>query len=232
MKHQYNLTANVRRALGKGASRRLRRENTHVPAIVYGGTAEPQPIAVEKSAFYKAMEDEAFFSSILDIDVEGTKEQVIVRDLQRHPYKPVVVHADFMRVDATHELTMTIPLHFANTEECEGVKVEGGVLHVLHNDVEITCLPNDLPEYLEVDVLKLSIGDTLHLSDIPLPKGVTLTTLSHGDDFDAGIVSVTHPDRGTDEAHGEGEPPTDVDHTDAEQGSAGEPINDSEDKGD
>ncbi|MDV6319876.1 50S ribosomal protein L25/general stress protein Ctc [Chromohalobacter sp. HP20-39] len=194
---QFTLSAEVRHDLGKGASRRLRRENKQVAAIIYGGDKTPQPITLEKSAFYKAIEDEAFFSSVINIDLGGKPEQVIIRDIQRHPYKALVTHADFMRVDATHEITMNVPLHVNGEEACKGVKEEGGVLHVLANDVEISCLPGKLPEYLEVDVASLGLGETLHLSDLPLPEGVTLVALSHGEEHDFGVVSVTHADTGT-----------------------------------
>ena len=198
MSQQFILNSHVRSELGKGASRRLRRKNDFVAAIVYGGEAAPQPIAIDKPSFYKAIESESFFSSIITLDIEGKQESVVVRDLQRHPYKPLITHADFLRVDATHELTTTVPLHFANDDACKGVKDEGGVLHVLNNDVEISCLPKDLPEYLEVDVADMSMDDTLHLSDIKLPSGVSLVALSHGDeDADYGIVSVTHASPGT-----------------------------------
>ncbi len=201
----YTLTANVRTELGKGASRRLRRKNEQVAAIIYGGEAAPQPITIDKPAFYKAIEDEAFFSSIIDIQIDGKSEQVVIRDLQRHPYKALVTHADFMRVDATHELTLNVPLHFLNEESCKGVKDEGGVLHVLNNDVQISCLPSKLPEYLEVDVANLGLGETIHLSDLKLPEGVTLVELTHGEEHDAGVVSVTHPTVARDdEVAGEG----------------------------
>jgi len=205
MSHHYTLTANVRKELGKGASRRLRRKNEQVAAIIYGGSTEPQPITIDKPAFYKAIEDEAFFSSIIDIKVDGKSEQVVIRDLQRHPYKALITHADFMRVDATHELTLNVPLHFLNEETCKGVKDEGGVLHVLSNDVQISCLPSKLPEYIEVDVASLGLGETIHLSDIKLPEGVIMVELSHGEEHDAGVVSVTHPTVARDdEVAGEG----------------------------
>ncbi len=116
-----------------------------------------------------------------------------------------MTHADFMRVDATHELTLNVPLHFLNEESCKGVKDEGGVLHVLNNDVQISCLPSKLPEYLEVDVANLGLGETIHLSDLKLPEGVTLVELTHGEEHDAGVVSVTHPTVARDdEVAGEG----------------------------
>ncbi|SPJ35131.1 50S ribosomal protein L25/general stress protein Ctc [Kushneria phyllosphaerae] len=221
MKHDYQLTAVARTALGKGASRRLRRANERVAAIIYGGSAEPQPIAIDKPAFYKALEEESFFSSIVNIDIDGKKEQVVIRDLQRHPYKELITHADFMRVDATHELTITVPLHFAGEDECKGVREQDGVLHVLANDVEVSCLPGDLPEYLEVNVANMAMGDTLHLSDIPLPKGITIVALTHGEDHDTGIVTITHPDLGTDEED-EGESSDDAPRTEADNGGEGE----------
>ncbi|MEC9482201.1 MAG: 50S ribosomal protein L25/general stress protein Ctc [Halomonas sp.] len=189
----YKLTANVRHDLGKGASRRLRRANQQVAAIIYGGEKAPQPITLDKAAFYKAIEEEAFFSSLITIELEGTTEQVVIRDLQRHPYKALVTHADFLRVDATHEMTLHVPLHVVGEDKCKGVKDEGGVLHVLATDVEISCLPKDLPEYLEADVSDLELGATLHLSDLKLPAGVTLVALTHGEDHDAGVVNVTRP---------------------------------------
>ncbi|MBZ9538522.1 50S ribosomal protein L25/general stress protein Ctc [Modicisalibacter tunisiensis] len=206
----YQLTANVRTDLGKGASRRLRRENQQVAAIIYGGEKAPQPITIDKPAFYKALEEEAFFSSIINIDVDGTKEQVVIRDLQRHPYKALITHADFLRVDATHAMTLNVPLHVLGEDECKGIKEDGGVLHVLATEVQISCLPKDLPEYLEVDVSGLGLGETLHLSDLTLPAGVTLVELSHGESHDAGVVSITRPTRGTasegsDEEAAEGE---------------------------
>ncbi|WP_043526921.1 50S ribosomal protein L25/general stress protein Ctc [Litchfieldella xinjiangensis] len=201
----YQLTANVRKELGKGASRRLRRANEQVAAIIYGGEKAPQPITIDKAAFYKAIEDEAFFSSLINIDVDGNKEQVIIRDLQRHPYKALVTHADFMRVDATHEMKLHVPLHVVGEDKCKGIKDDGGVLHVLANDIEISCLPKDLPEYLEVDISNLELGATLHLSDLALPAGVSSVALSHGEEHDSGVVSITHPTRGTADDNAEGD---------------------------
>ncbi|MBY5926165.1 50S ribosomal protein L25/general stress protein Ctc [Halomonas denitrificans] len=187
----YKLTANVRNDLGKGASRRLRRANQQVPAIIYGGEKTPQPIAVDKTAFYKALEEEAFFSSVITLEVDGKAQQVVVRDLQRHPYKPLVTHADFLRVDATHEITMRVPLHVVGQDESKALKEQDGELHQLANDVEISCLPKDLPDYLEVDISGLELGSTLHLSDLKAPAGVTIVELTYGEDHDQAIVNVT-----------------------------------------
>ncbi|WP_025732041.1 50S ribosomal protein L25/general stress protein Ctc [Carnimonas nigrificans] len=213
MKHDYTLTAVVRTDLGKGASRRLRRANERVAAIVYGGNAEPLPIAIDKTALYKAIEEDSFYSSVININVEGGKpEQVIVRDLQRHPYKPLINHADFQRINANEEITLNVQLHFNNAEEAKGVKEDGGVLNVLHNEVEISALPKNLPEYLELDVAELALGETLHLSDIKTPEGVTLTALAHAEEGDEeanlAVVTVAHPaeePEEDDEAAAEGE---------------------------
>ncbi|MGM0543445.1 MAG: 50S ribosomal protein L25/general stress protein Ctc [Pseudomonadota bacterium] len=187
----FSLKASVRHDLGKGASRRLRRANQQVPAVVYGGEKGAQSIAVEKTAFYKAIEDESFFSSVITLVIEGKEEQVVVRDLQRHPYKPLLTHADFLRVDATHEITMNVPLHVVGEDACVGIKDQDGELHVLANEVAISCLPKDLPDYLEIDISNVEVGTTLHLSDLALPAGVTSVDLSHGEDHDNAVLSVT-----------------------------------------
>lgn len=200
------LKASVRNDLGKGASRRLRRANQQVPAVVYGGTKGAQSISVEKTAFYKAIEDESFFSSVINLVIDGTEEQVVVRDLQRHPFKPLLTHADFMRVDATHAITINVPLHVLNEDKCVGIKDQGGELHVLANEVAISCLPKDLPDFLEVDISKVELGTTLHLSDLTLPAGVTSVDLSHGEEHDNAVLSITKVKvRGGDAEEGEEE---------------------------
>jgi len=202
----YTLNASVRNDLGKGASRRLRRANEQVPAIVYGGEQAPQPIAVDKTSFYKAIEDEAFFSSVITLQVDGKPQQVVVRDLQRHPYKPLVTHADFLRVAADHEITLRVPLHVVGEEKSKGIKDQGGELHVLANEVEVSCLPKDLPDYLEVDITEVELGTTLHLSDLTLPAGISLVELALGEDHDNAVLSITKPKtRGADEEGAEGE---------------------------
>ncbi|QEA40252.1 50S ribosomal protein L25/general stress protein Ctc [Pistricoccus aurantiacus] len=200
----FKLNVKVRDDLGKGASRRLRREDKYIPAIVYGGDRAPRPIAVEKAAFYKAIEDELFFSSLIDLVVDGKKYQVVVRDLQRHPYKPLVTHADFMRVSAKEIFTMNVPLHVTGQDECVGIKDQDGELHQLMTEVEISCLPKDLPDYLEVDIAKLEVGTTLHLSDVTLPEGVTSVALSHGEEYDYAILNIAKS-RVRDEEEIEGE---------------------------
>ncbi|BCB07282.1 50S ribosomal protein L25 [Vreelandella venusta] len=203
------LKASVRNDLGKGASRRLRRANQQVPAVIYGGEKGAQSISVEKTAFYKAIEDESFFSSVIKLVIDGAEEQVVVRDLQRHPFKPLLTHADFLRVDATHEITINVPLHVVGEEKCVGIKDQGGELHVLANEVAISCLPKDLPDFLEVDISAIELGTTLHLSDLNLPAGVTSVDLAHGEDHDNAVLSITKVKvRGGDdeESNGEEEP--------------------------
>lgn len=192
MKHDYTLTAVVRTELGKGASRRLRRANERVAAIIYGGEAEPMPIAINKPALYKAIEEESFYSSVVTINVDGKQEKVVVRDLQRHPFKPLITHADFLRVNANEEITLTVQLHIINEDICKGVKADGGELRLQNSDIEISCLPKDIPDHLEVDVADLGVGETIHLSDLKLPAGVKAVELAHGEDHDQPLVSVYH----------------------------------------
>ena len=216
----FSLKASVRHDLGKGASRRLRRANQQVPAVVYGGEKDAQSISVEKTAFYKAIEDESFFSSVITLVIEGKEEQVVVRDLQRHPFKPLLTHADFLRVDATHEITMNVPLHVIGEDVCVGIKDQDGELHVLANEVAISCLPKDLPDYLEVDISNAEIGTTLHLSDLTLPAGVTSVDLSHGEEHDNAVLSITKMKVRTTDEDEDGESASESDSEGEEDNSA------------
>ena len=166
------LKAETRTDLGKGASRRLRRAGK-IPAILYGGDQPPRPIQLDVPPVLKALEFEETYSSILPLELDGQREQVILRDLQRHPAKPVVLHMDFQRVVAGEKLRVHVPLHFIGEDEAVGVKAGGTLTHHLM-DVEVECLPKDLPEYIEVDVRQCQVGDTIHLSDLQLPAGVVL----------------------------------------------------------
>ena len=178
------LNANARDTAheGKGASRRLRREEK-VPAIIYGAGKEPASITLALREVVKAIESEAFFSSIVTINVDGKEEQVIIKAMQRHPAKNTPMHADFLRVKAGEALTVNVPLHFENQETSVGVKA-GGMLMVNLNEVEVKTLPRNLPESISVDVQNLAIGDVVHLSDLKLPKGVTIVALEHGEEHD------------------------------------------------
>jgi len=193
MSDQFTLNAEVRDDKGKGASRRLRRQG-RVPGIIYGGSKEPVSISVDHDELVNQLKHEAFFSHILEIAVGGKKEKAVLKDLQRHVYKPTVVeHLDLQRVSAKEKLRMQVPLHFEGEKECPGVKLNGGVVTHDMVNVEVSCLPKDLPEYIEVDVSELDIGDSIHLSDMKLPSGVELVELMHGDDHDQQVVSIHQP---------------------------------------
>ena len=202
---EFVLNARTRADKGKGASRRLRRTADQVPAIVYGGDAEPQPITLEHRELAHALENEAFYSHIIALRVDGAAQDVILKDLQRHPARPVILHADFLRVSKTHKLTTRVPLHFVNEEGCIGVKQQGGLIQ--HNlvDLEVQCLPADLPEYIEVDMASVELGQILHISDLRLPAGVESVALAHGADHDLPVVAVNKP-KGRGETAADGEP--------------------------
>jgi len=185
----FTLNAEVRSDLGKGASRRLRHADK-VPAIIYGGHQPALSITLDHSKLLKAQSFEAFYSHILTINVGGEEVKAIVKAMQRHPFKPKVLHVDFQRVEAGHELHTTVPVHFLN-EDAAGKK-GGVVVHGL-NEVEIICLPQDLPEFIEVDLADVAVGVTLHLSDIKAPKGVKFVQLTKGEGHDLPVVSVNKP---------------------------------------
>ncbi|TDP39048.1 LSU ribosomal protein L25P [Idiomarina aquatica] len=188
----YTIKASVRADQGKGASRRLRRADK-VPGIIYGGKGDPVAIEMDHNKVNNLADYEGFYSHILTLDIDGKKEQCILKDMQRHPYKPKLTHLDFQRVEKGHKLHTNIPLHFLNETTAKGVKEEGGVIVHHVNDVEVLVLPKDLPEYLEVDIADLSIGDTIHLTDLNLPNGVELVELTKGEDHDQAVVSITAP---------------------------------------
>lgn len=190
MSASFTLNANGRADAGKGASRRLRRQEGRLPAVIYGGSKEAQSISLELRELNKALESEAFYSHVLTINIDGKPQQAVLKALQRHPAKGTPMHADFLRVDATHKLTMKVPVHYLNQDSCVGVKLEGGELAIMASEVEIACLPGNLPEYLEVDLKDVHIGTTLHLSDIKLPKGVEIPSLALGHDHDQPIANV------------------------------------------
>ena len=193
MSNDFKLNVKVRNDMGKGASRRLRRLDKEVPAIIYGGKSAPQSISLSQNEFDKALANEAFYSHIITLDVDGKSEDVILKDLQRHPAKPVILHADFLRVSKTQKLQTKVPLHFINEDNCVGVKLGGGLLSHNMTELDISCLPANLPEYLEVDVAAVEIGQILHISDIVLPEGVESVALSHGESHDLPIFTINKP---------------------------------------
>jgi len=191
MKTAFELVADPRDGVqGKGASRRLRRAGK-VPAIMYGGHVPPRSILVDHQNLLTLLTKERFFTSILSVRVGNEIQAAILKDVQRHPAKNWILHLDLQRVMDNEQIRMTIPLHFKNANIAPGVKTGGGLVSHLTNEVEVTCLPKDLPEYLEVDMAEMQLNDTKHLSDIPLPAGVSLVLLAHG--RDEAVVSVHHP---------------------------------------
>ncbi|WP_353570914.1 50S ribosomal protein L25/general stress protein Ctc [Candidatus Albibeggiatoa sp. nov. BB20] len=186
---QFELIAELRSDLGKGASRRLRREGK-VPAILYGSHQEPTSIMLSANELGKSLKHEAFYNHILTVQLEGKTERAVLKDLQRHPYKPTILHVDLQRVNESEKLHMNIPLHFTNEMACVGVKMGGGSIFHQTSEVEIHCLPKDLPEYLEVDMLEMDVGQTLHLSDLTLPEGVVIPGLVKGEESDLPVASI------------------------------------------
>ena len=186
------LNAESRTELGKGASRRLRRSG-RVPGTVYGAGKDPQSISLSHDEVLHRLDHEAFYSSVLTLNVDAQGEQVVVKDLQRHPYKPDILHIDFQRIDEKQKITMRVPLHFINEQQCVGVKSGGGVISRIMTELEISCLPGDLPEYIDVDMADLELGDTVHLSDIVLPEGVEIYALLSGGDATASVATVSLP---------------------------------------
>ncbi|MCW8887809.1 MAG: 50S ribosomal protein L25/general stress protein Ctc [Gammaproteobacteria bacterium] len=195
MSVDFNITAESRSDMGKGASRRLRREDK-VPAVIYGAGKDAVSVTLDHNSLFHHLEHEAFYSHILNIAVDGKAEKVVLKDLQRHPYKPTILHADFLRVDAKEKLRMNVPLHFTGEEVAPGVKIDGGLITHNVTEVEISCLPSNLPEYLEVDLSGLQMDHSLHLSDIKLPEGVEIIALTHGADHDLPVAAI-HKMRGS-----------------------------------
>jgi len=200
MSETIHLNAELRSDSGKGASRRLRRQGM-VPAIVYGGEREPAQISIAHNEFIHELENEAIYTQVIELRVEDRKQEVILRDLQRHPYKNKVIHADFYRIDQSKPIKVVVPIHVANADKCVGVKGEGGVMSQLVTEIEIIALPKNLPEYLEIDAENLHLGDSLHLTDIKMPEGVQIVAFTYledvedieHDDHNVGVLSVFKP---------------------------------------
>jgi large subunit ribosomal protein L25 len=186
---QLEFNAKKRDGQGTGASRRLRRTG-RVPAIIYGGTEKPQPIDIDHRELFQLLRKEAFYSSVLTVNIDGVKETCLLRDVQRHPYRQVILHADFQRVDATHKLHQKVPLHFINADIAPGVKLGGGIVQHVLTDIEVRCLPKDLPAFIEVDLKDLVAGHSLHVSQLSLPAGVEVIVHKGEDPVVATILTV------------------------------------------
>jgi large subunit ribosomal protein L25 len=189
------VVANKRNLQGTGASRRLRRAGK-VPGIIYGGQGQPAAIEVDHNSLFHALRVESFHSSILEMDLDGSAERVLLRAVQWHPYKQQVMHIDFQRVDADHVITMKVPVHFMNAEVSPAVKLGGAIVSHVLNEIEISCLPANLPEFIEVDLSAVTIGQVIHVSQVPMPEGVK--PVLHGRE-DPVVVTVTKPGGGGDE---------------------------------
>ena len=200
--NEFEVVAEQRSALGTNASRRLRRTGM-VPAILYGGGKDSMPLAIEENRIRKQIENEAFASHVLTVKAGEEQAQAVLKSVHRDPATERVLHMDFQRISATSEIHMRVPLHFVNEESCLGKKAGGIVTHLLV-EVEVGCLPKDLPEYLEVDMTALDVGDSVHLSELALPEGVHIMALAHNPDNDQPVVSVQHPQKLEVEAEEEG----------------------------
>jgi large subunit ribosomal protein L25 len=185
----FTLDAEIRTDLGKGASRRLRHAGK-VPAVLYGAGKEAVSLTLIHNKLFQAQGFEAFYSHVLTLNIGDEKVEVLVKDMQRHAFKPIVMHLDFLRVDANKELHTHIPLHFINEDIADSIKLNGG--HPEHHmiDVEVSCLPADLPEFIEVNLENVELGQTIHLTDLVLPKGVSLLELNKGETHDLAVVTV------------------------------------------
>lgn len=186
----FTLQAQTRADKGKGASRRLRRLEGLIPAVLYGDDKPAQMLSLSHKDIAKALESEAFYSSIITLELDGQPNKVLLRDVQRHPAAPRILHVDFQRVSGTRKIHVRVPLHFINEDTCVGVKQQGGVINHNLNDLEISCLATDLPGFIEVDLAAVEIGTILHISDLKLPKGVESVELSHGAEHDLPVVAV------------------------------------------
>lgn len=209
MSDAFVVQAELREDQGKGASRRLRRLEGKVPAILYGTKSKkPVALSLKNNEIKKSLENEAFYSHILTIKYDGKEESAILKDLQRHPSRGDVMHADFMRVSKNQAIHVHVPLHFVNEESCFGVKMGGGIVSHQMVEVEIICLPGDLPEFIEVDMAEVELDTIIHLSDLKLPKGVKVAALQQGEDHDLPVCSVHKPKGSSadaEEAEGESE---------------------------
>ena len=189
----FELEAELRSDMGKGASRRLRRDGK-VPAVIYGGGEDPQPITLVHSEILKRLDHEAFYSHILTVNIDGKPGKAVLRDMQRHPAKPIIMHMDFQRVEESKPIHVHVPLHFVGEDVAPGAKAGGLITHELI-EVELNVLPRHLPEFIEVDVSGLDVGESLHLSDLPLPESGSLVELARGEGHDLSVVSI-HARRG------------------------------------
>ena len=190
MSTNFTINAKSREDTGKGASRRLRRLTGEVPAIIYGGKKDAEKISILHKDITKALENDAVYSSIISLSIDGKAEDTIIKDIQRHPAKQIILHMDFLRVSKTTKLQTRVPLNFINEDICVGVKLGGGLIAHTMTDIEVSCLPKDLPESIDVDMAEVDVGQIVHLSDLTRPDGVESVSLSQGTDYDLTVATV------------------------------------------
>ena len=191
MAQKFDLVADIREVQGKGASRRLRRQGM-VPAIIYGAGRPPRSLTFDHNKVVRELENDSFYSSILNIKVGDKAQAAVVKDIQRHPSKRQILHMDFQRIVEDEKIKMNVPIRYLNAEEAPGVREEGGTVTQLISDIEVTCLPKDLPEYFEVDIANLGMNDMLYVADIPVPEGVEIPQLAQGPEQNKPIVSIQY----------------------------------------
>ena len=202
MASSFVFEAESRKELGRGHSRRVRQAG-RVPAILYGGDAEPVGLTLDHNKVLKALENDATYSHILTLRFDGKEETAILKDLQRHPSRPIIMHMDFQRVSESHKVKVHVPIHFLNQETSAGAKKGGVITHNLV-DVEVICLPARLPEFIEVDMAKVEVGQSVHLSDLRLPPGVEIVELLHGPEHDQVVAAIQAGRVASDSAADEG----------------------------
>lgn len=223
MSQEFTLIAQNRSDLGKAASRRLRRLHQFIPAIVYGAKKAPDHIQLKHNHVAHALQNEAFYSRILTLSIDNKKEQVVIKALQRHPYKPIILHMDFMRISAKEKLQMQVPLHIVGEADAPGLK-QGGVLSHQTTSIEIRCMPADLPEFIEVDISQLELDQIIHLEDIKIPKGVESIDLLHENNPPVATIHIPKV------AIVEEEPDTEAKEGEGKEGEEGEGKENAEDK--
>jgi len=199
-KHAVELNGEIRETIGKGASRRLRREGL-VPAIIYGDNKDAQSVSLVENDLKKALSNESVFSQVIPVNLGKKKESVIIKALHRHPFKKQVLHVDLQRVSKNTEVKVHVALHIIGEDTAPGIKLEGGVLSKHFSDLEVACTPDSIPDYIDIDVSALKLGESIHLTELKLPKGVKLTALAHGDDkeHDQAVVAINSPRGGAEE---------------------------------
>ena len=234
------INAKERKLKGTGASRRLRHEGT-TPGILYGGVKDAISLEIDTKELFMQFRHEAFHASILTLNLEGKKESVILRDFQMHPVRNNIQHIDFQRINENEKISVKVPFHFINEETAPGVKIEGGLVSHIMTEIDISCLPKDLPQYIEVDLGELAMGESIHLSEVTVPDGVELTSLT--DENDPAITSISKPkvvveeeivteasEEGEEGEEGEGSESSDDSGSDAGEGKSDDEGRDQENK--